>query len=99
MTKQIRGVERWNNQTCAESNTEVHKQNQLPEQLFGGDQVKGTALQPVPEPDHFGMNPGWQNHDEGGRPHKQVNTDRPGSGPETQQAKWMNKGQVSGAHQ
>lgn len=77
---------------------QVHKQKHLPEQLFMRDQVKGTALQPVSEADHFGMNPGWQNHDEGGRPHKQVNSDRPGSGPETQQAKRMNKGQVSGAH-
>lgn len=98
MTIQISGDQRWNNQTCAEGYTEVHKQNQLPKQLFGRDQVKGTALQPVPEADHFGMNPGRQNHDEGGCPHKQVNTDCPGSGPETQQAKWMNKGQVSGAH-
>lgn len=44
------------------------------------------------------MDPSGQNHDERGRPHKEVNTDRPGPGSEAQQAKRMNEGQVSGVN-
>lgn len=78
-------------------NTE-EKQKQLPEHLFRRDQVEWTALQSVPETDHFRMDPSGQNHDERGRPHKEVNTDRPGPGSEAQQAKRMNEGQVSGVN-